>query len=186
MLDCGIDPCAPPAEQTDLQTVGSRSDSSGPPSNGPGWTDHDMLAEDDYWLREVLEETIIDHRLSAFRGFLPRLKDRHQCSMPSLAGLGKQRGRARKPGDVHVVTTHVAHRHGMAFTVLGFNFAGIWQTRRFLNRESIHVGPQHDCRTFAISQQADDTSLSYALRHLVAGGAKSFRRQTGSPRLLHR
>jgi hypothetical protein len=65
------------AEQADLQTVRSRSDSSGAPGDGSGRTNHDMLAEYDDRFGEALEEAIVDHGLRAFRRLFSWLEDWH-------------------------------------------------------------------------------------------------------------
>jgi hypothetical protein len=64
-------------EQTDLQAIGGGSDNPGAPANGPGWPDHDVLAEHDIGLGEAVEEPVIDHCLGAFGRLLRRLEHRH-------------------------------------------------------------------------------------------------------------
>ena len=52
--------------------------------------------------------------LRACRRLLCRLEDGHQRSLPSVSGLRKQRGRTDQPSHMHVMTTGVHHRHGLA------------------------------------------------------------------------
>ena len=133
-------------EQSDLQTVGGGGDDPGAPADGPGRSDHDMLAEHDLRFREAVEEPIIDHRPGAFPRLLRRLEYRHQGPAPRVAGLREQRGRADKPGDMHVVAAGVHDRHRLAVAVRGPDLAGIRQAGCLLDRQRIHVGAQHDRR----------------------------------------
>ena len=173
------------AEQSDLQTVGRRSDGSGAPGDGPGRSNHDVLAEYDVGFGEALEEAIVDHGLRAFRCLFPRLEYRHQRSPPRFACLREQRGRADEPSHVHVVAAHVPYRHRVPLAVRHLDLAGIGKAGRFLDGQRIHIGAQHHCRPFAVAEQTDDTGFSDPRRHLVTGGAKPVRGQAGCPRLLH-
>ena len=80
----------------------------------------------------------------------------------------------------------VHHRHRLPLTVDSPDLAGVGQAGRLLDRQGVHIGAQHDGRSLAVAEQADDAGLPDPRRHLVAGAAELVRRQAGRPRLLHR
>ena len=138
-----------------------------------------MLAEDDIGLRESLEKPIVNHRLRALRRLLRRLKDGHQRPLPCIARLRKQFGRTDQPGHMHVVTTGVHHRHALPSAVRRRDLTGIGKAGSFLNRQRIHVGAEHHCRSLAIAQQTDNAGLANPGSHFIADSPQVLR--TRSP-----
>ena len=122
MLACGIEPCAPRPNRRICRLSAAEVIAPGAPGDGPGRSDHDVLAEHDVRFGEAVEETVVDHRLGAFRRLLRRLEHRHQRPAPRLAGLREQRRRADEPGDMHVVAAHVADRHRLPVAVFRRHF----------------------------------------------------------------
>ena len=108
----------------------------GAPADGPGRSDHHVLAEHDIGLGKAVKETVIDHRLSAFPRLLRRLEHRHQGPAPAVAGLCKERRCAGEPGDMHVVTAGMHHRHPFAVAVRSPYPAGIGQAGHLLDRHA--------------------------------------------------
>ena len=83
-------------EQTDLQTVARGGDDPGAPADGPGRSNHHVLAEHDVRLGKAVKEPVINHRLSALPGLLSRLEHRHHSPVPSVAGLREEPRRAER------------------------------------------------------------------------------------------
>ncbi len=80
----------------------------------------------------------------------------------------------------------VHHGHGLPGTVGRRHVARVGQTRGFLDRECVHVGAQHDDRSFAVTQQTHNAGLSDAGGHFIAGGTKMVRRNASRSCFLHR
>src|SRR6476646_4847244 len=87
---------------------------------------------------------------------------------------------------MNVMTTCVHHRHSLSGTVDRSDLAGIRKASGLENRESVHVGTQHDDGTLSVAQQTDDPSLANAGSHFIAGGTQVVCGHTGCPILLHR
>ncbi len=137
-------------------------------------------------LRKALEQSVVDHRLGALRGFLRRLEYRHDRALPCVARLREQLRRAGEPRRVHVVAARVHHRHGVAFAIGRGDLARIGQTGRFLDRQRIHVRAQHHDRTVAVAQQSHDARLADARGDVVARVAQPLCSDARGARLLHR
>ncbi len=69
-----------------------------------------------------------------------------------IPGLGKQRGRADQPGDVHVVAAGVHHAG---------RCARIGKAGGLGDRQRIHVGAQHHLGPSAVLEQPDHTRLPH-------------------------
>ena len=87
---------------------------------------------------------------------------------------------------MHIVAAHVRHRDRIALSIGGRRLAGIGKAGRFLDRQCVHVGAQHDGRAVAVPKQADHAGLADARRYFIAGRTKTVRSEFGRPRLLHR
>jgi hypothetical protein len=144
-----------------------------------------VLAEHYVGLGKALEQSVVDHGLGACRRLFRWLKDRHQRALPVFTRRRKQGGSANQPRHMHVVTASVHDVHGFSGPVGHGHLAGIGQTRGFLHWECVHVGPQHDHGTVAITQQTDNAGLSDAGGHFVSGGTKMVRRDPSRPGFLH-
>ena len=86
---------------------------------------------------------------------------------------------------MHVMTAGMHHRHGLPRAVSGSHLAGVGQTRRFLNRQRVHVGAQHDSRSVTVAQQTDNAGLSQICGHFITGSTKTVRRDASGPCFLH-
>src|SRR4051794_2636700 len=104
-------------KQTNLQAICCRRDGACAPGYSARWSHHDVLAEHHVWLGKALKKAILDHRLRAFGGLFSGLEDCHQCAAPCWSCLGKQFRGACKPRNMHVMSTHVGDRHGLALSV---------------------------------------------------------------------
>ena len=122
------------SEESDLQAIARGGDNPRAPADGPGRSDHHMLAEHDVRFGEAVEEPVIDHRLGALAGLLCRLEHGHQGSAPGAACLREKRRRAEEPSDMHVVAAGMHDWHRLPFAVHGRDLAGIGQTGRLLDR----------------------------------------------------
>ena len=158
-------------EQSDLQAVARGGDDPGAPADGPGRSDHHVLAEHDVGFGEAVEEPVIDHGLGAFPRLLRRLEHRHQRSLPGVAGSREQRRRADEPRDMHILAAGMHDRHRLPAAIRGLELARKGQAGRLLDRQRIHVGAQHDRRSCAVAQESDDAGLPDRRRHVVTGGA---------------
>jgi hypothetical protein len=185
MLACGIEPCAPRPNRRICRLSAAEVIAPVRPATTPAGH-HDVLAQHDSRPGKPVEQTIVNHGLSTFRGLFARLEDCHHRPMPLLSCLRQQRGRADKPGHVHVMATHVPDRHRVPPRIFRLDLACIGQTRGLLDRQRIHVGAQHDGRPIAIAEQANDTGFADACCYFIAGGTKTIRRQACRTRLLHR
>jgi hypothetical protein len=61
---------------SELQTVALGGDDPGAPADGPGRSDHHVLAEHDIRVGKAVKEPVINHCLSAFPRLLRRLEHR--------------------------------------------------------------------------------------------------------------
>ena len=174
------------SEQADLQAVRRRRDRAGTPGHRARRTYHNVLTQYHIGLRKALEQTVVDHRLSAFSRFFRRLEDWHQRAAPSCPRFRQKLGSAREPSDMHVVAAHVRDGDGIAISVRRLRAAGIGKARRFLDRQRVHVGAQHDGGAVAISEQTYDAGFADPVRYFIAGGTKSVGRQLRRARFLHR
>ena len=111
-----------------------------------------MLAEDDVGLWKTFEQTVVNHGLCAFACFFRGLEDRHQRAAPGGPRFRQQLDSAREPCDMHVVAAHVRDRNRVAFSISGGRLTGIGKARRFLDRQRVHVGAQHDGRAIAVAK----------------------------------
>ena len=78
--------------------------------------------------------------------------------------------------------------HDKDFVTVGIDLPsprGIGKPRLFLHRQTIHIGPKHDQRTFAVFQQRDDARTTHIPCHSVAELLELIC-QSGSRLLLHR
>jgi Peptidase dimerisation domain len=83
-----------------LPTVAGRHDGAGAPADRSRGCRHDMLGHCNIWLREALDQAVLEHRLRALRRFLPRLEDREQRALPGIAVLGEYVHHAHQAGGV--------------------------------------------------------------------------------------
>jgi len=145
-----------------------------------------MLAQNYVGLRKALEQTVVDHRLCALSRFFRGLEDRHQRTAPRAPRLCHKLAGAREPSDMHVMAAHVRDGNRIAFSIGRSRVAGVRQTRHLLDRQRVHVGAQHDCRTLAIPEQAYNAGFSDPGRYFIAGGTELVGRKARRARLLHR
>ena len=99
------------------------------------------------------------------------LEDGQHGPVPGVAGVGEERGRAREPGDVHVVPAGVHDRDLVAVGVGRRRRAGIRQAGRLADRQRVHVGAQHHRGTVTVAQHADDAGAPHARGDVVPGVA---------------
>ncbi len=78
---------------------------------------HDVLPEHNVRFWKPFEHPVINHRLSALRGLLAWLKDRHQCPSPSVAALRKKTCCADQAGKVQIVPARVGYGYGFTARV---------------------------------------------------------------------
>jgi len=145
-----------------------------------------MLAEDDVGPRKAPRHAVVDHGLRTLGCFLPGLEHRHNRAFPCITMSGEQRSSAGKPGNMHVMTARVHHRHRLAAFVRCRRVAAVGKAGGLLHRQCIHVGAKHDGGTLAVAQDADDARHADAGGDLVARCRQSFCREPGRPRLMHR
>ena len=96
----------------------------------------------------------------------------------AVARRGEQFGGTGEPRHMHVMAAHMTDRHGLALSVGDRRLAGIRQARRFFDWQRIHIGSQHDCRAFAVAQQAYDARFTDTGRNFVACGTQTVSGQT--------
>ena len=112
---------------------------------------------------------VVDHRLRSRPQLLGRLEQRDEGPVPGIRRPCQQLGRARQPGDVHVVSAGVHDRDRVPVGVGAGGGAGVREAGVLLDREGVHVGAQHDGRAVAVAEHPDDAGPADARAHLAAG-----------------
>ena len=172
------------SEHSNLQAVaGGGYDSSARAKYASG-PDHHVLSEHNLGFGKTVEKAIVNHRLSALRRLLGRLKHSHQRPAPCIPSSCEQGGRADQPGDVHVMTAGVHHGHRLPVGSGSRDAARIGQPGRLLDRQRIHVRAQHDWlarRHSAASPQRPSSRLRWSLHSLRREGGPRLFARSGSP-----
>ena len=86
---------------------------------------------------------------------------------------------------MHIVPTSVHHEY---LITVGINLLGtrrVRQSRFLLNRQTVHIGPEHDQRPFAIFQQRNNPGTAYIAMHPIAE-RRQLICQSGRGLMLHR
>jgi len=117
---------------------------------------------------------VFNHHSGAAAAFFRRLKD--QVQRAAEVRLPRQIARRRQQhGGVPVVAAGV-HHPGMG--------AGVRQTGRFGNRQSVHVGADAERFSWPALQCGDNAGLSYAARDAVTPFRQPLRHQIRRRELL--
>ena len=73
---------------------------------------------------------------------------------------------------MHIVTAGVHHGNGPACAIGRCLCAGIGQAGLFSNRQRVHIGTEHDGRSVAVAQNADDSGLADSVGYVVSDSAE--------------
>ena len=87
---------------------------------------------------------------------------------------------------MHVMTAHMAHRHGVSFSIGRCDLAGIGKAGILGDRQRIHVGAKHDRWPFAVAEQPNHTGLAHTGRYLKTGFPEPVGGDVRRSRLVHR
>jgi len=88
---------------------------------------------------------------------------------PLVPAAGEGADGSRQGSHVHVVAACVHHRDPAAVRRIGDRGARVVEAGPLLNRQGVHVGPEHDPRAVPVRQNRDDARLADAGRHVRAG-----------------
>ena len=137
-------------------------------------------------LGEAAIEAVLHHGPGAEDPLLRRLADQDQGAGP--VGLARRHlaGGADQGGDVHIMAAGV---HDRLFDPVGVQLArrrGVGQARAFLQRQTIHVGADHDGGPVAVLQHRDHARAADAGRDLISQGRQLARQPRRGLDLLPR
>ena len=118
-----------------------------------------MLAQDDVRFRHHVIQSVGNHGFCPAAPFLGRLEERDQCALPLITLRGQDLHRANKAAHMHVMAASVHDRHVLALMINTHCRACIVQTRCFLDRQRIHVRPEHHHRSGSVFQNPHNPGL---------------------------
>ena len=98
--------CVAP-EQPDLHTLGRGGYDPGAPADGPGRSDHHVLAEHDFGLGEAVEEPVVDHGLFCYPGATESRLSRTPKRATLFFKPTRDRGMWAKPKHREVRRKHI-------------------------------------------------------------------------------
>ena len=105
----------------------------------------------------IVQNAVPDHIHGAFKGFLRRLEHQFDRAFQLVFMIFQQLRRAQQHSCVHIVAAGV-HRPIRA---------GIGQSRFLVNRQRVHIRPEHENLARLLSADGGNQSRSAAVRNLV-------------------
>ncbi len=136
-------------------------------------------------LAEACEEAILQHRLCAASGFLRGLANEHQRAFPIRLHVDERTRGSDPRGHVHIVTAAMSDECFLAL-VLRLHLAGERKAGLFFHRQRIELGADHDHRSGAVLENADNTGLADAFGDFEADVAQLFGELFGGIDLFER
>ncbi len=118
---------------------------------------------------ETTPDIIVAHCLRTQHPLFGGLDDKHQRALPLVLLRCHQACGTNQAGDMHIMTTSV-HRvdHVAGNRILLLRTRCIRQAGFFFDRQTVHVRPHHDQRSFTIFHDCDDTGPTDAFSNLEA------------------
>ena len=155
------------SKEPDVEAVASRQRSAGPNLHCPSLGADHVLPEKHNRLWNLAEQTVCYHLPSPRAVLFSRLKQTDQSSGPSLPSRMQEFGRTHQACDVNIVPAGVHHWIFFSIAIhLGLG-AGVGKPGELLDRQSVHVGSQHDDRAPPVSKYANKAVASKRTDDLV-------------------
>ena len=126
-------------------------------------------------LGKARQQSVSKHCFGAANGFLRRLSDQHQGSVPGIFAVRHDRRRPQNRRHVHIVSAGVHDRNIVSCIIFGADLARIGQPGLLFHRQRIQFGAQHHRRPCAILQDGNNARSTHVFGNLVAKSSQPSR-----------